>query len=96
MDIGLEKLIEMIEQRPGKPIANFLLGLITLAVVGVSRDLQATLHKRTIERALDTSGTLAKRRVTRRTRKGAWSSLAGGSRGYQVVESLSRRPKSSQ
>lgn len=36
MDIGLEKLIEMFEQRFGKFAANLLLGVIALAVIGVS------------------------------------------------------------
>lgn len=39
MDIGLEKLIEMIEQRLGRWAANILLGLIVFAVIGVSLHL---------------------------------------------------------
>jgi hypothetical protein len=39
MDIGLEKLIEMIEQRLGKPAANALLGLIVLTVISVCLNL---------------------------------------------------------
>src|SRR5665213_475962 len=39
MDIGLEKLIEMIEQRLGRLAGNVLLGLVVLAVVGVSLHL---------------------------------------------------------